>query len=232
MRRENGREERAAGIVPMLRTRGADHAIDLARRIAVHERRSEAVLEHVPAPGEDHEVGDGAPVIVERRGEDREDGRIGVIELDRPHGAEPGQIVREGNVRAVPRDHVERRMGLRRFEQVAPHLGHELKAGRAGPVFVRRGRREEVAGVGESVRAHEPAFGKAEPWTEDLEHPAASLPFGKADGELDGPRNDRNGSRRHAQPSQLGAALERPRLRDEEHIPVGARERAIGHVGF
>src|SRR5260221_8681528 len=50
--------------------------VDLGRRVAMHERRTEAVLGDVPSAAEHDEVDDGAAVVVERSREDGMDGRV------------------------------------------------------------------------------------------------------------------------------------------------------------
>ena len=81
-----------------------------------------------------------------------------MVEQERPDGREAPQIVFVGRVIAVPGDDVERGMiEFRRPERTAPF---HMQQGLGVALLVMGDRREEVARIGEAVRADRSALGQ------------------------------------------------------------------------
>src|SRR5579875_2816730 len=129
-------------------------------------------------------------------------GEVGTVVADRADGGEAAQIVAVGGVAAVPRHHVERRMVDRRRPQGALELRDQLEF--AFDVLVRRGRRLEVARIGEAVGADRPQFRQPQRRTEVLADVAARRSIGQFNPEAQPARNQRDLLRLDFQHAEFG----------------------------
>ena len=137
-----------------------DQPHELAHDVHVVPGRPERILRHQPAIREDHEVDIGGARRLGGRGQHGEDRGVGMVEQDRPDRGEAAQIVFVGRVVAVPGDDIERRViDLASPRAAAPF--HEHPGGRVA-VLVGGDRRQEIARVGEAVRADGAALGQRE----------------------------------------------------------------------
>ena len=100
------------------------------------------------------------PGGVRRRGQHSEDRRVGMIEADRVDDVEAREVVLVRRVVAVPGDDVERRMVDLRRHRLPQNFATSSSG--AVDVLVRGDRRQEVARVGEPVRADRAELGQAE----------------------------------------------------------------------
>ena len=137
-----------------------DQPHELRHDVHVIPGRPERVFGHRPALRENHEIDVRGAGGFRRRGQHREDRRIGMVEADGADRGEGAQIVFVGRVIAVPRHHVDRRMRQRGLEQRAAPF--HVQFGRRVLVLVGRDRRQEVARIGEAVGADRPALRQRE----------------------------------------------------------------------
>ena len=177
--------QKALGLGVVL---AVDEAHELIHHVAVEPGWAEGVLGNEPAGWEDGEVDVGRAVDGRGRGEDGENGRVGVVEADGVDGVEAGHVVGVGRVVTVPGDDVEGRVVVVRGPELAEELGDDFEV--AVDVFVGGYGGLEVAGVGEAVGADGAEVGEAEGLTVVLADVAAGPVGEDLDAELDAARDD------------------------------------------
>ena len=162
-----------------------------------------------------------------RRGQHREDRRIGMVEADGADRREGAQIVFVGRVIAVPGHHVDRRMRQRGLEQrTAPF--HE-QFGRRVLVLIGRDRGEEVARIGEAIGADRAALRQREGAAVIFAEIAARRAAGEFDAELDAARDHRDLAGLDIDAAELGDEAQIALLHHEHHLAVGIVEMLIDH---
>lgn len=239
-------QTRAAGHEPARTTLlrivpAADEAHELAHGVAVVPRRAEGVLAHQPSGGEDDKVGNRRARDGARRGEDGEDGGVRVVKRDGANGVEAAEVVLVRVVVALPPNHVKRRVRLRGLEQSVVELhrhgvvtaattGSACRSRRAKVLGKVRHGGLEITGVGEAVGANGAELGELEMALVQLQRvaPRRTRRGCKMHLVFHAARDHGNLHGAHEQPAHLGANVQVPLLRDDEHVAVG---RVKGRLG-
>src|SRR5262245_36354253 len=129
----------------------------------------------------------------------------------------------------MPGDHVEGRMIDLGLPQIALKFCDDAEV--ALDVFVNGDGRQEVARVGEAVRADRPEFGQPELRAVIFADVASRLAVGQFDQEPQPARQNANFARRDLQHSKLRADRQSPHLRNDERLAVGVVKEAVAHRG-
>ena len=197
--------------------------------VAVEPRRAERVLGHHPARREDHEVAIGGARRVGRRGQHREDRRVGMVEADRADRVEAREVVFVRRVVAVPGDDVERRMVELGRPQMALELRDELAA--APSRVLERGARASGSRAGWRGRWRRSARARAGGTARrsSRRHSRAARPSGSSTRKLTPRGIDRDLAGRRVEHAELGAQQQAALLRHDQQLAVGVVEDAVGH---
>ncbi|CUI67301.1 Uncharacterised protein [Achromobacter xylosoxidans] len=210
---------------------GVVHALDQAHEfagdVAVEPGRTEGVFHCQDARREDGEVHVGRARGIGRGGQHREDRRVRMVVADRADGVEVAQVVLVRRVRAVPGDHVQRRMADRGAPEAAGELGDQFEV--AFHVFVPGHRRLEVAGIGQAVRADRAQFGQAQRGAEVLQHVAARAVVQQLHAEAHAARDHGDLQRLQVDQAQFGGQAQAALLRHQQQLAVGVVEIAALH---
>ena len=219
-------EEEAAAPEDLVSVGAGEDAVQLGRRVLVEVGRPEGLLGDVPPLREGDEVGRVLARVIQRRAQDREERRVGVVAVDGAHGHEHLEVVAVGRQVAVPRDDVEGAAFALGVMEGAAVLGDDLE----GRVVLLEGGdgRLEVTGVGHGVGADHAALGELEVARVDLEDVAARRTL-HVDGEGDGAGQDGQLAGREREVAELGADVERAGVRQQQEVSVVVDERAALH---
>src|SRR5580658_7809765 len=116
-----------------------------------------------------------------------------------------------------------------RGPEIALEFGNDLEGGVVA-VVVSGVRSEEVAAVGEAVRADRAEFRESEAGAVVFEEVAAGLGFEQLDAELDAAGNEGDFSGGEVEDTEFGVEHQAAELGDEQKFAVGRVEEAVGHT--
>lgn len=156
-------------------------------------RRAEGVLLDQPARREDDEIGDGGARVLRLRGQDCEDGWIGVVEGDAADDIEAAEVVLVGIVEPMPCNDVERCVVLAGTEEVTIEFGDQRPfVSFLMILVVARDGRLEVSRIGQAIGADGAKLGEFEVVLVELEDVAAHGAFWQSDAVPDTAGDDAN----------------------------------------
>ena len=205
-----------------------DEAHELRHDVDVIPRRPKRVLRRQPALGENDEIDIRHAGRVGRRGHHRVDRRVRMIEQHRAHRREAPQIVFVGRVIAMPADDVEGRLVNARAPQAA--IGLHVKRVRRFAILVGGDGRQEVARVGQAIRADRPALGGAERRAVVFADVAAGGLAHEFNAEFQRAGNADDLARRRLDDAELGDEAQAPLLGHEHHLAIGVAENLVRHA--
>ena len=197
----------------------------LAHHVAMEPRRAERVLRRPSSAAGRRRSRRSRSRRIRRRRQHGEDRRIGMVEADRVDRVEAREVVLVRRVVAVPRDDVERRVVDRRAPQPPAELRDQLE--RALGSLVRRDRRQEVARIGEAVRADRAELGQPEQRAVVLADVAARRRIAGASSTANSHAARQTARFRPGSTSsdaELGRDAQRALLRNDQHLTVGVVE--------
>ncbi len=200
---------------------------ELRHDVHVIPGRPKGVLRHRPALRKDHEVDVSGARGLRRRGQHREDRGIGMIEADRADRRERAQVVFVRRVIAMPGHHVDRRMRQLGQPQFATPLHEQL--GRRVLVFIGGHRRQEIAGIGQAIRADRPSLRQGKRTAVVFAEIAACRPRRNLGPEFDAARNHHDFAGLRIDHPEFGDQAQVALLQHEHHLTVGVVEVLVHH---